>query len=62
MRLKRCAAQPAAIASNTDFSKMAGSTAGSGIPNNNELAIGERTAVSNHTFQPNLYAPIKVKK
>ena len=39
MRLKRCAAQPAAIASNTDFSKMAGSTAGSGIPNNNELDI-----------------------
>lgn len=41
---------------------MAGSTAGRGIPNSSELITGERTAVSNPTFQPNLYAPIKVEK
>lgn len=50
MRLKRCAAQPAATASNTDFNRMAGSTAGRGIPNSSELITGERTAVSNPTF------------
>ena len=50
MRLKRCAAQPAAIASNTDFSKMAGSTAGSGIPNNNELAIGGKNCSQQSHF------------
>ena len=51
---ERCAAHPAAIASNTDFNKMAGNATGIGIPKSKEFITGERIAVSRPTFQPYL--------
>lgn len=56
------ATKEAANAKTIDFINIAGSNANAGIPNINELIIGESTAVNRPTFNPYLYEANKVKK
>ena len=52
----------AVIAKIIDFTNINGRTIVVGIPNNNELTIGDKTAVSKPTLSPYLYDAIRVKK